>query len=500
MVWKTMLRMTGSVRGAVAAINANKATLDIKISRLTGLGRDMARLLGRIRELVITARGDSICTAINVAHLKKHVDLSATKAEQQRQAAQTLADAAARVMTLSGSAESRATGIADLTSRNLISAVTSMEELEKVKQRMLHIEETVAAFSETVQRLSEGTKAIEGIAGTIKGIAMQTNLLALNAAIEAARAGEAGKGFSVVAKEVRGLAERVSAETRAISGRSSEMIQLVDITTKGTVQIQHGIASSVGEINTAVARFESFVGDFRGMTHTVTQIVETIQELAGVNREMNTRIDIVAASSREVHLAMTSSAQRVDEIRINTEDMQGILAEFRTGGTIFDTVVNATLALRSDVVVCLNKFASKGLNIFDQAYSPITGSNPPRFSTCYDSALEMPLQQLYDGVLSSLSGCVYTLAVDTRGYAPAHNATFSHPSSGVYEQDLARCRSKRIFDDPVGKKLAANTKPFLFQSYLRDTGEVINDLSMPIYINGRHWGAVRVGFDSSKLV
>ncbi|MBI2733002.1 MAG: hypothetical protein HYX44_06825 [Aquabacterium sp.] len=69
----------------------------------------------------------------------------------------------------------------------------------------------------------------------------------------------------------------------------------------------------------------------------------------------------------------------------------------------------------------------------------------------------------------------------------------------MYETDLVHCRSKRIFDDPVGQKLARNTKPFLFQSYLRDTGEVINDLSMPIYLHGRHWGAVRVGFDSSQL-
>ena len=48
-------------------------------------------------------------------------------------------------------------------------------------------------------------------------------------------------------------------------------------------------------------------------------------------------------------------------------------------------------------------------------------------------------------------------------------------------------------------ELAANRKPILFQTYLRDTGEVINDLSMPLEIGGRHWGAVRVGFDSARL-
>jgi methyl-accepting chemotaxis protein len=51
----------------------------------------------------------------------------------------------------------------------------------------------------------------------------------------------------------------------------------------------------------------------------------------------------------------------------------------------------------------------------------------------------------------------------------------------------------------VGRKLATNQRPSLFQTYVRDTGEVINDLSVPIMIDGRHWGAVRVGFDSAQF-
>ena len=102
-------------------------------------------------------------------------------------------------------------------------------------------------------------------------------------------------------------------------------------------------------------------------------------------------------------------------------------------------------------------------------------------------------------MLARLPGCAYALAVDKRGYAPAHNAKFSQQPTGRYEHDLVHCRHKRIFDDPVGSKLAANRKPILFQTYLRDTGEVINDLSMPLEIGGRHWGAVRVGFDSARL-
>jgi methyl-accepting chemotaxis protein len=313
------------------------------------------------------------------------------------------------------------------------------------------------------------------------------------------RAGEAGKGFSVVAKEVRSLAERVNAETKEISNRSDEMIRLVDSTAEGTIQIQRGVVESVSEIATTVSRFEAFVADFRQMTETVEVIGTSVQELASVNRDMSERIDGVAKAANEVHDAMSNSARRVDQLRGNTEDIQTALAEFRTGGTVFDTLVVATENLRDDVTRYLAGVMARGRNVFDQDYRGIEGANPPRYTTSYDSEVEAALQKLFDQVLATLPGCVYALAVDNKGYAPAHNSKFSQRPTGVYETDLVHCRSKRIFDDPVGQKLARNTKAFLFQSYLRDTGEVINDLSMPIYLNGRHWGAVRVGFDSTQL-
>ena len=233
---------------------------------------------------------------------------------------------------------------------------------------------------------------------------------------------------------------------------------------------------------------------------TVNDIVSSMQELAEINRTMNSRINGVASSAEEVSDAMAESARQVDDLRLNTEDIQGVLAEFRTGGTVFDELLRATQTLCKDTGQVLASAAKKsGINVFDQNFQRIPDSNPPRYTTQYDALVDQPLTALYDKVLSQLPGCVYALAVDNKGYAPAHNLAFSHPPSGKPEVDLLKCRHKRIFDDPVGKKLAANTKPFLFQTYMRDTGEVINDLSMPIFIDGRHWGAVRVGFDSNRL-
>ncbi len=72
--------------------------------------------------------------------------------------------------------------------------------------------------------------------------------------------------------------------------------------------------------------------------------------------------------------------------------------------------------------------------------------------------------------------------------------------TGNPEIDMAKSRDKRIFNDPAGLRAAQNKMPFLMQTYARDTGEILNDLSIPISVNGKHWGALRVGFDPRVLL
>jgi methyl-accepting chemotaxis protein len=55
-------------------------------------------------------------------------------------------------------------------------------------------------------------------------------------------------------------------------------------------------------------------------------------------------------------------------------------------------------------------------------------------------------------------------------------------------------RTKRIFNDRTGLAAAQNTASFLIQKYQRDTGETMADLSVPIFIDGKHWGSIRLGY------
>ena len=92
----------------------------------------------------------------------------------------------------------------------------------------------------------------------------------------------------------------------------------------------------------------------------------------------------------------------------------------------------------------------------------------------------------------------FALCADDHGYVPSHNRRYSKPLTGDPAFDKMNNRTKRIFDDRTGLRAAGNREEYLLQTYMRDTGEIMNDISTPIMIRGRHWGAVRVGYQCAE--
>ena len=93
---------------------------------------------------------------------------------------------------------------------------------------------------------------------------------------------------------------------------------------------------------------------------------------------------------------------------------------------------------------------------------------------------------------------VFSVAWAKGGYLPTHNPNYRQPQGKDPVWNNANCRNRRLFNDRAVKKVAANTKPFMLQTYRRDMGGgqfvLMKDLSSPIFVRGRHWGAFRMGF------
>ena len=137
-------------------------------------------------------------------------------------------------------------------------------------------------------------------------------------------------------------------------------------------------------------------------------------------------------------------------------------------------------------------------DVFDIKYQEIPHTDPRKYHTKYDAFADQNFPAVQEAVLAGNGDVVFAGAVDINGYFPTHNKKFSQPLSGNYQKDLANNRTKRIFNDRTGKNAGSNTSKFLLQTYMRDTGEVLHDLSVPIYVRGRHWGGFRIGYLSKE--
>ena len=137
--------------------------------------------------------------------------------------------------------------------------------------------------------------------------------------------------------------------------------------------------------------------------------------------------------------------------------------------------------------------------LFSALYYPVAKTDPPKFTTDWDRFSDRDVQSIEESILSRSALLIYAVMVDKNGYLPTHNLRYSQPLTGNLANDLVNNRTKRIFNDRTGLAAARSQAPFLIQKYQRDTGETMVDLSVPVFVRGMHWGAVRLGFRSTDV-
>ncbi|MFT4274816.1 MAG: methyl-accepting chemotaxis protein [Rhodopseudomonas sp.] len=211
-----------------------------------------------------------------------------------------------RTMAVSAASEQASNNMETVAAATAELTASANEILGSVNRSAEIAKAAVAASDharDTVGSLSTATERIGAIVQLIEEIASQTNLLALNATIEAARAGEAGRGFSVVAQEVKSLAEQTANATRDISRSIAE----VQDTTRAAVDAISGIGRSIGEVDDITHQVSLAVEAQTAATEEVARNVE--QAFAGI-RDISGNIHSVGSniSDTEQHAEVTLSA------------------------------------------------------------------------------------------------------------------------------------------------------------------------------------------------
>ncbi|MEK5008644.1 methyl-accepting chemotaxis protein [Bacillus sp. FSL K6-3312] len=195
------------------------------------------------------------------------------------------------------------------------------ELVQKTAGQMQTIEQAVKEAELVIQGLEQKSKDITNILGVINGIADQTNLLALNAAIEAARAGEAGRGFSVVAEEVRKLAEQSGSSSKEIESLTNEIVEEIEKSQNMFKQVAGEVQSGLNITNETKISFEKITDKTSEMTEQMKQMNGTAKELSHGSNDISHAVNQIKELSRESSAGFQDIAASAEEQLASMEEI-----------------------------------------------------------------------------------------------------------------------------------------------------------------------------------
>ena len=398
--------------------------------------------------------------------------------------------------------------IAEATDEAKLFSARAHEQLDISGSQVASAIEAFRAVTGLVSRLGDHVlnfatvmEQVRGVSATIEGIANTTNMLALNATIEAARAGEAGRAFSVVAAEVKKLAQ----DTRDATTEIRRSIGSLAAEAESIVQ----------EVGLGVAQSRKAEGEFEAISGAIGHAAELVQQVDGQSDEIARNCARIHGSAEQVRGELTDFA---DTVRGNQSHLVATRAQILDLETIsngmFATLVASgasprdwgyvaiALAERDRLVALAEQALAAGdLTIemlFDDDYRLIPGSKPERYETrltAWADRVWRPELDRIDATVEGVTGCACS---DVNGWLPTHMSRRSLAPTGDLAHDTANCRNGRILGKEAEMRRKAGDGDFQLQVYRQEgdgaTYKVIRTVFAAMVIGGRRWGDFELAY------
>jgi methyl-accepting chemotaxis protein len=301
----TFVAMVDSLR-TKAEVARKIATGDLTVqialqSQQDVLGQAFASMVenlrGMNREL---AEGVSVLAASTNAIMTGTSQIAAGATETATVVAQTVSTVEEMKQTVQLSSQ-KARHVSDTAQKAVAISQTGRQSVEEVIEGMSLIQQQMESIAQSIIRLSEQSQAIGEIVATVKDLAEQSNLLAVNAAIEANKAGEHGRGFSVVAQEVKNLAEqskKATSQIRSLLGDIQKGTNLAVLATEqGSKAVENGVRQS-RDAGEAIRQLAESIGENAAAANQIA--VSAQQQMVGMDQLALATINIKDTTSQNM--------------------------------------------------------------------------------------------------------------------------------------------------------------------------------------------------------
>ncbi len=195
-----------------------------------------------------------------------------------------------------------------------------------MEEAMRRMEEASKSISGRLEAINEKADNITTVVTTITKVADQTNLLSLNAAIEAEKAGEYGRGFTVVAREIRRLADQTAVATLDIEQMVKEM--------------QSAVSSGVMEMEKFIAEVRHNVEDVAKISTKLTQIIEQVQALSPSFEDVKVAMAYQSGHAEEINTDMMALSEQMRQTKDSLHETYSAIEQLNEAAMGLETEVS----------------------------------------------------------------------------------------------------------------------------------------------------------------